>query len=599
MRSLFAVRLGALFAGALLAGCAAEPPRTARTAAARCGQLTEQIAPATAQAWEIDALLERYVQYGYSGTVLLRQAGAPVLHKGYGWAEAEMRVPNGPATLFDVASVAKTFTAAAILDLEARGRLSTADPLSKYLPGLTPEKQSITLHHLLTHTAGYPLDAGDIGVTGEASVDEMLARAASARLLHEPGARYEYSNIGYGLLALVIEKVSGRTWQQYVRDRLLKRAGLKNSMLFGEDVPRRLQLAQGYSGPSDEEAARQPPMTASARNRLMWGKHPLGAVGVFATVGDLDRWWCALNGTKLLPPAQRSKLFTVQAANQGYGWNINQADGRVARIYRGGLRGSFQALVAHYPERRDLLVYAINKNVANAQWAGLTWGRIERILAGQAVELPPALSAPDADAVERVAGEYRLGNGGKLVFRRKGAVLFFGAEGQDALDPLEYGERPKPEGREKLHSASLELVRAFARSDLATAGRIGGLDATNAARLNGQWKQWEQRIGAWRGAQLLGSTPGAENHLRVFLRLQGTGGALVVRLLWDRGKQAVLAWGDDIPLPAYVRLWPQGDNDFVSHDLATGRTRYFRFRDERVTISTNGEDVLVSGSRTR
>jgi CubicO group peptidase (beta-lactamase class C family) len=591
-----AVRLLVL-AGACLASCAKPSPQTASVRAPGCERLNARIDAATPQARQIDELLERYAQYGFSGTVLVRQGGVPVLHRGYGWAVAAKRIENSPTTVFDVASLAKVFTAAAILDLEARGRLSTGDPLSRFLPGLPADKQAITLHHLLTHTSGYALDASDAGVTADDSREEMLAHAASAKLLHPPGARYEYSNLGYGLLAHVVERASGKSWQAYVRERLVKRASLKNTFLFGEDLPDRAQLAIGYMGAAEEDATAQPPMTAAGPNPLLWGKHPLGAVGVFASVGDLDRWWCVLNGPRLLPATQRGRLFTIQAANQSYGWNVAERGGLVTRIHRGGLRGSYQSLIAYYPERRDLLVYGINKNVGSSLWAGLVWGRVERVLRRETVVLPPALGPADEGAVARLAAEYRVPSGGRLIFRKKGSVLFFGAEGQDALDPLEYGERPIPPTRQGLHEASLELVRALSLGNTGGAGKIGRLDAGTGSKLIEQWNEWQARIGGLRSGELLGSTPGTANYLRVFLRLRGASDTLVVRLLWDSEKNSLLAWGDDIPLPSFVRLWPQGQADFVDYDLTSGRTRYFRFRGDEVTVSSTGEDILLRGTR--
>jgi CubicO group peptidase (beta-lactamase class C family) len=553
------------------------------------------VAAATPVAEKIDSLLTRYAEYGFWGTVLVSRGGQPILNKGYGWADAEKRVSSNPATLYDAGSLAKTFTAAALLDLEARGKLAVTDPISNYLPGLPADKGAITIHHLLTHTSGYPLDAADIGVTAADDTEQLLAKAGSAKLLHPPGTAYEYSNVGYGLLAHIIEKVSGRSWQRHVRQRLLKRAGLENTYLWGEPLPRKAQLAQGYIGSSEEEMKAEPLLVRDGRSPLLWRKYLLGSGGVFGSVGDLNRWWCALRGKKLLPEAQRRKIFAVQAANQGYGWNIAQTDGRLTRIHRGGLRGSYQTLVAYYPERNDLLVYGINKNVSN-NWASLVWRNAERLLQGEKVALPPPTTQIDDEATTRLAGAYRLATGGSLAFRKVGGAFYFGAEGQDALDPVEYEGRAKPELRERLHKASLDLVAALSRKDRSTAERIAATGASNFAKLAGQWENWSQQIGARSDAQLLGSAPGAQQHTRVFLRLKGKNGALVIRLLWDPAKMSLLAWGDDIPLPAYTRLWPQSESRFVSYDFGTGRTRHYTFDGEGgVKVGSETNQTLVTG----
>jgi CubicO group peptidase (beta-lactamase class C family) len=526
----------------------------------------------------------------------VRRGNEIILNKGYGWANAEARVANAPTTLYDVGSIAKTFTAAAILDLEARGLLSVGDPISRHLPGLPADKQAITIHQLLTHTAGFPLDAEHVGGTAADTTAQLLAKIAAARLLHSPGTTYHYSNVGYGLLALIVERVSGQSWQSYLRRRLLNRAGLRGTYLWGERLPPRAVLATGYMGATDEEAQPQPALAHGANSPLLWGKYLLGSGGIYSSVEDLSRWWCALSGDRLLPPVQRSRMFTVQAANQGYGWNIAQSGSTATRISRGGLRGSYESLVSHYPETDALIVFGMNRNIAN-RWSRLVWGSLARAMGGGAVPLPPPLAVVPAGAAERHAGRYRLTSGGSLWLRASRGALYFGLEGQDALNRLVY-PAGAPAHLDRIGSLSQRITAALDSAGGDAVLTRAGLSAEQVRALRAQWSAWTAETGGLTATELLGSTPGAESYTRTFLRLRGPRGERVIRLLWNPALDRLLAWGDDIPLPAHERLWPQSENQFVAYDLDTDRLMTFAFTGHgRVTVMSRGGALLLTATR--
>jgi CubicO group peptidase (beta-lactamase class C family) len=497
------------------------------------------------------------------------------LNQGYGWADAEARVASSPDTLYDVASITKTFTAAAVLDLEARGKLKTTDRLSAFIPALPADKAGITLHHLLTHTAGFPLNTADIGVTADDSTADILGKASAAKLLHAPGSAYHYSNVSYLLLAHVVEKASGRPWRNYVSERLISRARLRSTSLYGQPLPKNRLLARGYQGPTDEEAKPQPPLTNNAKSPLIWGKHPLGATGVLTTVTDVRRWWCALNGT-MLPREQRLKMFTIQAANQGYGWNIRQENSVVTRISRGGSRQPFISQLTYYPQQSALLAFGTNKFV-EGMWHELVLGNVDRALKGEPYLVPPAIvSLPEA-AVRQHVGTYLLDDGGKLIFRLSSGVLYVGAEGADAVEPLAYSPGEAPPYARGLEALSLRTATALSSQDREGLEQVANVKGEEAARLQIEWGGWMKKTGGLKRANVLGSTPGSGGHTRVFLRLHGPAGEQVIRLLWNGKTNALVAWGDDVPLPAYSRLWPQNPREFISYDFGSGRTTRFRF----------------------
>ncbi|HEX3109741.1 MAG TPA: serine hydrolase domain-containing protein, partial [Thermoanaerobaculia bacterium] len=175
----------------------------------------------------IDGYLSSLTSKGFAGAVLLEDKGEVLLDKGYGAADRTSGRPVTTATGFDIGSLVKPFTAAAILKLESRGKLRRSDPISRFFPSAPPDKAHITVQQLLEHTSGLPdiVDAVSKPVTytpdfdyEPVSRDEIVRRAMNAKLLSVPGAKSLYSNLGYSLLGAIVEIPSGEPYEQFVRE---------------------------------------------------------------------------------------------------------------------------------------------------------------------------------------------------------------------------------------------------------------------------------------------------------------------------------------------------------------------------------------------
>ncbi len=530
-------------------------------------------------------LLNRYEMYGLSGSVLIEKDGRILVNQGVGMADVESKTRVSPATAFDAGSLAKTFTAAAILLLEERGRLSTTDLISTYLGPVPEDKKQITIHHLLTHTSGLALDASDIGSGATDSADVFVQKAKSAKLISLPGQQYHYSNVGYGLLARIIEDISKTTWQKFVRVNLLNPAGLSSTSLYGERS--RGRVAVGYIGESEQEITTEPALKLERPDAYVWRKYTLGSVGVITTTGDLRKWWRFLNSEKAFSGNARKKMFTPQAFTQGYGWNISPTTAGKPRIYRGGLRGSFQSLIAWYPADRTLIVYALNKNITGltSRWAGILWKGLENVLSDQPYFLPPRLM-PQAPAIP-TAGEYPLLSGGKFILQRKDQMLILNSEGQPAVDALLVAQgRPGLTTRKDIVSPTLSLVRDL--SDNKETALLQYLTAEQLRALAAKWREWKSVLGSELTFRHLGTSSGAGGNPRVFVRIAGNRGSITVRFLWDLATERVLAWGDEQQYPLSIKLLPAADGDWVSVDLDTSKTIRVRFIGEQLRIV--GED---------
>lgn len=188
----------------------------------------------TGQGKGLDDYLRRLSGFGFSGCVLVSRNGTVLLRKGYGLAEDGTNVPLRPETLFDIGSLSKNFTAAAILRLESDGKLRVGDPISRFLPDLPEDKRAISIHQLLTHTSGVTgPDAGYRAISKAQAIQEILARPLGTR----PGTAWAYSNAGYVLLAAIIESASGETYEDYLQGHIFQRAGLKSTGFWGRRLP--------------------------------------------------------------------------------------------------------------------------------------------------------------------------------------------------------------------------------------------------------------------------------------------------------------------------------------------------------------------------
>ena len=269
----------------------------------------------------IDAFMERLEEQGFSGGLIVAVKGDVILAKGYGFADRAAEAPFTVSTIFPVGSITKQFTGAAILKLETMNKLDVTDPLSKYLEGIPDDKQSITLHHLLTHSAGFPAALGfDFKEIGR---DEYIQLAMDAELEFGPGMEYEYSNVGYSLLAAIIEQVSGQSYSQFVREHLFEPAGLESTGYNFHQLDTTL-LAHGYKGDSDWGTFADKTWDTDGP---FW--HLRGNGGMLSTLTDMYKWHNALLGTDVLSEDAKEKLFARHQREgrgaqsyYGYGWSI-------------------------------------------------------------------------------------------------------------------------------------------------------------------------------------------------------------------------------------------------------------------------------------
>lgn len=289
----------------------------------------------------------------FSGVVLVAKDGKPVFEKAYGLANKAKSVPNNAETRFNLGSMNKMFTAVAIAQLAEAGKLSFDDTVGKHLPDY-PNKDvagKVTIHQLLTHTSGlgsYWNAKFDAKKATIKSVSDYLALFADEPLAIEPGKRFQYSNSGFIVLGAIIEKVSGQSYYDYVREHIYKPAGMKNTDAY-EMTANTPNLAMGYTneGPDGEAQGARHENTASRPNK----GGPAG--GGYSTVEDLLRFHMALRDHKLLSQ-KYTDLVTAGKVDMGrakyaYGFGDEMVNGKRIFGHNGGAPGIASDL-SMYPE---------------------------------------------------------------------------------------------------------------------------------------------------------------------------------------------------------------------------------------------------------
>ena len=270
---------------------------------------------------KIDELLSRYAKYGqFNGSVLVADNGTVVYRKGFGLANMEWNIPNEPDTKFRLGSITKQFTATLILQLVEQGKIKLDGKVSDYLPEYRKDTGArMTIHHLLSHTSGVPNYTALPGFFENVSrnpfkVDDFVKRYASGDLEFEPGTRFNYSNSGYFLLGAIVEKVTGKPYEQVLREKILDPLGMKNTGydLHGTVLSKRaagyVKTRNGYEN--------APYLDMSI---------PYAAGSLYSTVDDLYLWDQALYGEKVLSAASKELMFKLNLENYGYGFGITKA----------------------------------------------------------------------------------------------------------------------------------------------------------------------------------------------------------------------------------------------------------------------------------
>jgi len=411
----------------------------------------------------IDEYLSRTVPFGFSGAVLVAREGEIILNKGYGYADRKQMIENSPANVFLTGSVTKQFTAAAIMKLEMMGKLNTEDKLSQYFVNLPKDKEAILLKHLLTHTSGLPLAFSEDDFES-ISREVYVKQAWAAELEFPPGTEFNYSNVGYTLLAIIIENLSGLTYEEFLQKHLFRPAGMART---GYRLPnwKKENFVHLYRDDRDNG-------TSEYKAEPTW--HLKGNGGILSTTDDMFRWIHALKGNSILSGEAKKKMFTPFRNDYGFGWDILD-DGNLRQHNGGGSRGNGAELRWFVADDMMTIVFT-NATIDGKPGFAIVRNELEALTTGDEVIMPPKISPVSTD-LKPLEGTYEFPSGEQFNIKVNGEEAKLIVESQEVLDLLVDPKNYTPDGPNVQQNK--KFGAAFSKA-LKT-GDYSGFDFTGAA----------------------------------------------------------------------------------------------------------------------
>jgi CubicO group peptidase (beta-lactamase class C family) len=413
---------------------------------AAVGKLAQEAAPITSK---LDEYLSAAAKQGFTGSTLVARDGKVIFSKGYGMANAEWDIPNTPQTKFRLGSITKQFTAASILLLQERGKLSVQESVCKYVAECPKAWEPVTVHHLLVHTSGIPsytdvkspeefrkMSLGQVTPAG--FVDSFKSKPLEFAV----GEKMKYNNSGYFTLGYIIEKVSGQSYEAFLQENIFTPLKMANT---GYDTHDRIlkNRATGYSWKNNEKI----------NSDYLDMTVPYSAGSLYSTVEDLFAWNEALFSDKLLSAKSREAMMTVDKNNYAYGLAVHQQHNR-KRVFHGGGINGFNTILARFPEEKITIVV-----LRNADYGAPDPGKISQDLAAIVLGVPSRVAVKiDPKILDAYVGQYELNPNFIITMTREGDSLMTQATGQPKFELF-------PESETKFFLKVVEAQVTFVKDD--------------------------------------------------------------------------------------------------------------------------------------
>jgi CubicO group peptidase (beta-lactamase class C family) len=375
----------------------------------------------------LDEAVTAFQKYrGFMGSVLVAKGGTILLDKGYGFADLEWDVANTPDTKFRLGSITKQFTATAILQLSSQGKLSVDDLACKYFDRCPESWKKITIHQLLSHTSGIPSYTAlkDFPTPKFLRVpltpSEILLLTADKPLEFEPGSKWTYSNSGYIFLGLIVEKVSGEKYADYLQKHIFTPLGMNDTGYDSTDEVLK-HRASGYKGCGKK----------LCNSDYIDMSLPYSAGSLYSTAEDLYKWDRALYTDKVLSAALRKKMFTPVLHDYAYGWGTNKIANHNAVSHGGGIPG-FATEIQRFIDDDAAVIVLSNTEGGNP---GAVASVLASILFGGKVELPQERKFVQIDPqlLDRYTGVFQVGPL-KITFTNQDGHLMVAPAGQPTAE---------------------------------------------------------------------------------------------------------------------------------------------------------------------
>ncbi len=404
----------------------------------------------------IDNYLQAYCKIDrFSGSILVARNDKIITNKGYGMANFELQVKNNPQTKFRLGSITKQFTAMAIVQLEERGLLNTNDPISKYIPDY-PNGDKITIRHLLTHTSGIPSFTSFPEFEHDKILPttplQIIDKFKNKELLFQSGTEFKYSDSGYIILGYIIEKVTGKSYQEYLDENIFKPLNMSNT---DYDNPKIIlkNRASGYDYVDG--------ILYNADYNDM--SLPFAAGALYSTTEDLYKWDRALYKDILVKDSSLTRIFTPYKKNYGYGWFVDDYYSH-KKIWHDGYIDGFSAIITRFVDDNICIIILCNSiNIPIRQINN----DIAAILFNKSYRSPSSLSTTkiDTKTMKEYIGSYEINPNFKIDVKIINDHLYALPEGQGKFEIF-------PKAKDNFFTIDFESEMTFVRDET---GMINGL----------------------------------------------------------------------------------------------------------------------------
>ena len=426
---------------------------------------------------EFDKMLSEKFKPGETGcAALVAKNGQIIYQKAFGMANLELNVPMQPDMVFRIGSITKQFTAVAILQLMEQGKLSLQDDITKFIPDYPTQAYNITIEHLLTHTSGIKsytsLPDYLKSVRTDMKPEELIAMFKNQPMEFAPGTKWNYNNSGFFLLGYIIEKITGKTYAEYIQENFFTPLGMTSS-LYGSDTKIIKNRAYGYQ-PGDDGVQNSDYCSMT---------QPYSAGSIMSTVGDLFKWNQAVHSYKLVKKETIDKAFTeYKLANgdgtgYGYGWFLSQLQGSPTIEHGGGIFGYLTSSI--YLPEEDVFVALFSNS--NGKAPELTALKMAAVTIGK--PLKTAEIKLDEATLNQYVGIYTNDKKREVTITREGTQLsaMLSGSGSRKMFPIE---------KDKFILEDAFMYATFSRDDK---GKVVSFVSDDRGKLD-TWNLTEKKI---------------------------------------------------------------------------------------------------------
>jgi CubicO group peptidase (beta-lactamase class C family) len=418
----------------------------------------------------VDSLFAEWDHWDTPGAALAVVKDGQVIYKrGYGSAQLEYNIPITPSTIFHVASVSKQFTAFAITLLEQQGKLSLDDDIHKYLPELPDFGEKITIRHLIHHISGIR-DQWELLAMAGWRLDDVITKEHILKILRnqrdlnfKPGAEYLYCNSGFTLMAVIVERITGKSFREWTEENIFRPLGMSNTHFH--DDHEMIVKNRAYSYYKDDNGTLKNSVLSYAN---------VGATSLFTTVEDLARWAVNFEDKRVGGPEVIARMQEQGVLNDGK--KISYARGLVIGEYRGlrtvghsGGDAGFRSHILMFPDQHFAVIILSNAAEFNP---GTVAQKVAEIYLGDQMTPPEEKREEnqktvevEPDVLETYVGRYTLDIGLSFNVELEGGQLFVRADGQPRVTLI-------PESDTIFHIREIDAQLTFVADDDGTFRKV-------------------------------------------------------------------------------------------------------------------------------